>query len=223
MKPLILSIDTTREFGSLALTQAGETVEEVLLHAPEGFGRILFERIRRLLDSGGFGLEQIDMYAASSGPGSFTGVRVGLACIKGLAEATGKPAIGVSNLAALAEFGKLDRRVVVIDARRGEVYAALYDANGNATIPESAIRFPDFLARLPRGPLEFLATDFTPFRASLCGTPFEHAPIRDVPCAQAAAIGRIAARRFELGLLLEPAALDANYVRRADAEMLWRD
>ncbi|MDQ2898919.1 MAG: tRNA (adenosine(37)-N6)-threonylcarbamoyltransferase complex dimerization subunit type 1 TsaB, partial [Acidobacteriota bacterium] len=163
------------------------------------------------------------LYAAASGPGSFTGVRVGLACIKGLAEATGKPAIAVSNLAALAEFGRLDRRGAVIDARRGEVYAALYDAHGNATIAEAAIRFPDFLAGLTPGPIEFLATDFAPFRASLAGTPFAHARVGEVPRAQAAAIGKIAARQFESGLVADPAALDANYVRRADAEMRWRD
>ncbi|MDQ6708379.1 MAG: tRNA (adenosine(37)-N6)-threonylcarbamoyltransferase complex dimerization subunit type 1 TsaB [Acidobacteriota bacterium] len=203
------------------MTQAGETLEEVLLHAPEGFGQILFERIRRMLDSCGSGLERIDLYAAASGPGSFTGVRVGLACVKGLAEATGKPAVAVSNLSALAEFGTLDRRATVIDARRGEVYAALYDARGDAVIPEAAIRFADFLASLPPGPLEFLASDFTPFHASLAGTPFEHARIGEVPRAQAAAIGRIAARRFESTAL--DTNLDANYVRRADAEMLWRD
>lgn len=221
VSPLILSIDTTREFGSLALTQGGDTLDEVLLHAPDGFGQILFERIGRLLDRHGFGLERLDAYAAASGPGSFTGVRVGLACVKGLAEATGKPAVAVSNLRTLAEFGTLDRRAAVIDARRGEVYAALYNARGDAMIPESVIRFPDFVASLPPGPLEFLATDFTPFRASLAGTPFEHARIGEVPRAQAAAIGKIAARQFELAGL--GANLDANYVRRAEAEMLWRD
>lgn len=223
MKPLILSVDSTREFGSLALTQGGETLDEVTLHAPEGFGQILFDQIRGLLNGRGLGLEHIDLYAAASGPGSFTGVRVGLACVKGLAEATGKPAIAVSNLAALAEFGTLDRRAAVIDARRGEVYAALYDANGHTTIPEAVVRFSDFLAGLSPGPLEFLATDFAPFGASLSGTPFEESLIGEVPRAQAAAIGRIAARRFASGRVSDPAALDANYVRRADAEMRWRD
>ena len=70
-------------------------------------------------------LEEIDCFAAASGPGSFTGVRVGLAAVKGLAEALGKPAVGISNLRALSLFGKAALRAVVLDARRGEVYGAV--------------------------------------------------------------------------------------------------
>ena len=70
----------------------------------------------------------MDCFAAASGPGSFTGVRVGLAAVKGLAEAAGKRVVAVSNLRALAFFGSAPLRATVIDARRGEVYAALYNS-----------------------------------------------------------------------------------------------
>ncbi len=75
----------------------------------------------------------VDCFAAASGPGSFTGVRVGLACVKGLAEALGKPAVAVSNLRAIASFGTAPWRAVVLDARRGEIYGAVYDAAGGSS------------------------------------------------------------------------------------------
>ncbi|MDQ6699017.1 MAG: tRNA (adenosine(37)-N6)-threonylcarbamoyltransferase complex dimerization subunit type 1 TsaB [Acidobacteriota bacterium] len=220
---LILAIDTTNEFGSIAVAREHELIEEVPVHAPDGFGAILFDRIERLLDRCGIGLKDIHLYAAASGPGSFTGVRIGLACVKGLAEAMGKQAVAVSNLAALAEYGMSDRRATVIDARRGQIYGALYGAEGKALVAESVSRFPDFLATLPDGPVEFLSTDFEPFRASLAGTRFANATITMAPRAQAAAIARIAARRLASGDTDDPSRLDANYVRRSEAELLWSD
>ena len=87
---MILAIDTTHEFGSTALLAGEELLEEVLLHAENGFGQILYGQLSRLLDRHGCRVQDIDCFAAASGPGSFTGVRVGLACIKGLAEAVSK-------------------------------------------------------------------------------------------------------------------------------------
>ena len=70
----------------------------------------------------------MDAFASASGPGSFTGVRVGLTAVKGLAEATGRKVIAVSNLQALAWHGSRPLRAAVLDARRGEVYGGVYDA-----------------------------------------------------------------------------------------------
>ena len=70
-------------------------------------------------------------------PGSFTGVRIGLACVKGLAEAYGKPVVAVSNLEVLAAFGEAPLRAVVLDARRGEVYGAVYNDRGEVILPEA--------------------------------------------------------------------------------------
>jgi tRNA threonylcarbamoyladenosine biosynthesis protein TsaB len=78
-------------------------------------------------------LVEIDCFAAASGPGSFTGVRVGLSAVKGMAAALGKPAAGISNLRALASFGNLEP---AIEARRGEVYTAVYDAELRLVSPE---------------------------------------------------------------------------------------
>ena len=213
----VLAVDTTAEFGSIALAD-----EEIPIHAPEGFGGLIFAHIERLLARAGMRLEDIDGLAAAAGPGSFTGVRIGLACVKGLAEATGKPAFAISNLAALAKFGSTHYRVPIIDARRGEVYAALYDAQGNALLPETVCPFPALLERLPAGPVEFIAQNFGPFEAALAGTRFAQYPVVTAPRAIAAIVAQIAANRLASGASGDPAGLDANYIRRSDAELLFK-
>jgi len=219
----ILSIDTTSEFGSIALVQGGEVVWESLMHAPEGFGQMLFGRIAAALESAGWPLGWIDCLAAASGPGSFTGVRVGLAAVKGLAEALGKPAVAVSNLEAVAWHGTAAMRAAVIDARRGQIYGAVYDAGLNVVSPEVVAAFPEWLRALPAGDVQLLSTDPGSFRAALAGTRFEQAGIGTAPRALAGAIGHIAGARLEAGRGADPASLDANYVRRSDAELFWRE
>jgi len=201
---VILSIDTTSEFGSIALTEAHAVIEEVGLHAPEGFGHVLFGHLERLLEKHGTTVHQMECFAAASGPGSFTGVRVGLAAVKGLAEATGKRVVAVSNLRALAFFGSAPLRATVIDARRGEVYAAVYNHRFEIVMPEAVLKFEDWLPTLPKGNCELISTVAA-------------------PRALAAAIGHIAWEDFTAGRSSDPAEIDANYVRRSDAELFWKE
>ena len=223
MTPLILAIDTTHESGSLALARGQDLIQEVVLQAPGGFAHVIYRHLAQLFNRHGVKPAMVDCFAAASGPGSFTGVRVGLACVKGLADALGKPAVAVSNLQALATFGIAPLRAVVLDARRGEIYGAVYDRAGRLAAPEVVTKFPAWLATLPEGDMEFVSTDFTPFRAALAGTRFEHTPIAIAPTALAAAVARIAWARFLGGEASDPAALDANYVRRSDAELFWKE
>ena len=214
---LTLAVDTTAEFGSIAL---GES--EVLLHEPKGFSGALFGQIEMLLARERVTLNDVELFAGASGPGSFTGVRIGLAAIKGLAEVLGRPAIAISNLEALAEYGSAERRAAVIDARRGEIYGAVFDREGKRLVEEAVIQFPKFLDLLGNQAVEWIATDFEPFRAALSGTRFESMPVTTAPRALARRIGEIAARRVKSGSIADPAAIEANYVRRSDAELLFR-
>jgi tRNA threonylcarbamoyladenosine biosynthesis protein TsaB len=223
VKPLILAADTTREFGSLALLRGEEMVEEVLLHSPTGFAHVLFGHLSGLLGRHGVKVERIDCFAAASGPGSFTGVRVGLAFVKGLADALGKPAAAVSNLQALASFGSAPLRATVLDARRGEIYGAVYDDAGRLVSPEVVMKLAAWIERLPEGEMEFVSTDIAPLRAALAGTRFEGAAVVMAPQAIAGAVARIALAALVRGEVGDPAALDANYVRRPDAELLWKE
>jgi tRNA threonylcarbamoyladenosine biosynthesis protein TsaB len=221
--PLLLALDTTHEFGSLALARGEEIVEEILLHAPEGFAQVIYEHLGRLLERHALQPCDIDCFASASGPGSFTGVRVGLACVKGLAEACGKPSLAVSNLQAMACYGSAPLRAVLLDARRGEVYGALYNSAGQAIAPETVAQLPAWLETLPNEGFEFISTDFTLFREALAGTRFKCIPMVTAPRELAAAIARIAYARFVRGEASDPAALDANYVRRSDAELFWKE
>jgi tRNA threonylcarbamoyladenosine biosynthesis protein TsaB len=204
----ILAIDTTAEFGSLALLEDDRVLYEVLLHSPEGFGHVLFLEIEALLARHQVGLEEIDLFASASGPGSFTGVRVGLT---GLAEASGRKVVAISNLQALAWFGTRPLRATVLDARRGEVFGAVYDADLREVSAEVVMPFPAWLATLPAG-AEFITAGY-PLNGVV------DAPIVEAPRALAAAIGKIAMRHPGE----DPAAIDANYVRRSDAELMWKE
>ena len=215
---MILALDTTSEFGSLALLKSGQLLGEHTIHSPDGFGHVLYGELALFLAAQNVMLEQIECFAAASGPGSFTGVRVGLAAIKGLAEATGRPAVAVSNLRAMAYYGSARFRAAVLDARRGEVYGAVYSSSLDLVGEETVSTLADWIASLPAANLEFITTDFGPFQhLTNLGI-----PVVTSPSALAAAVGQIASRVFELGQAVDPAAIDANYVRRSDAELLWK-
>ncbi|HVO98293.1 MAG TPA: tRNA (adenosine(37)-N6)-threonylcarbamoyltransferase complex dimerization subunit type 1 TsaB [Bryobacteraceae bacterium] len=196
----ILSIDTTSELGSIALTEGERVIEEVALHSPEGFAHVLFGEVENLLARHGMTLADVEGYASASGPGTFTGVRVGLTAAKGLADAASRKVVAVSNLKALASLGTGALRAPFLDARRGEIYGAVYDAELNLIRAEVVTKYDTWVASLPEG-VEMISQ----------------------PRPLAGAIGRIAAREFAAGRGLDPAAIDANYVRRSDAELLWKD
>lgn len=180
----ILAIDITTAHGSLALAQDGRLLEEFRLDAPTGYGEIIFAAIDSLLVRHGSKIADIDLFATASGPGTFTGVRMGITVVQGLGEALSKSVVGISNLAALAHTGSGPLRYPTLDARRGEFYTAVYSEAGELIEPESLSSVKPDNALEQSGPL-------------------------------AAAIASIAATRPQQ----DPAALDANYIRRSDAEL----
>lgn len=196
----ILALDTTSELGGVAVRSGGKLVAAETVHAPDGFAHVIFPVIEQVLHEAGIGLRDIDCFAAASGPGSFTGVRVGLSAVKGLAAALGKPAVGVSNLKALASLGTRPLRVPLIDARRNQTYAAVYDADLQPVVPEAVVSLAEWLTQLPKADYEFI-------ELAKAG--------RDLSAAVAAVA--------EKEPWSDPSVLDANYVRRSDAELFWRD
>jgi tRNA threonylcarbamoyladenosine biosynthesis protein TsaB len=224
---LILAVDTTGDSGSIALVSESGVIEEVALASAEGFaplsfGEVLFGEIDALLVRAGVRVQDIAAFASASGPGSFTGVRIGLTAVKGLAEATGRPVVAVSNLQALASFGSGPLRAVVIDARRGEIYGVVYDAALEAVREEVVMKLGAWLASLPEGDLEFV-TPVHPAGGGAIANALVGRRVIEAPRALAGAIGKIALPRWRRGLAQDPAEIDANYVRRSDAELLWKD
>ena len=205
----VLALDTTAERGSLALLDGDRLVEEQVLRGPDGFGHLLFPALTELLERHGWTLPQVDIFAAASGPGSFTGVRVGVSAVKGLAEATGRTVQAISNLRALAGQGTGERRLAVIHARRGEVYTGLY--NGQLQSLE-AERHGPLTSLVPSG-VEMICQEPWP-ELLASGLPFHVAtrPLAGMVAVLALADGGV-----------DPAAIDANYVRRSDADGRWHD
>jgi tRNA threonylcarbamoyladenosine biosynthesis protein TsaB len=197
---MILAIDTTSKLSSIAITDGERIVEEVVLPSAAGLDHVLFSEIENLLARNHVDLAGIDAFASASGPGTFTGVRVGLTAVKAFAEATSRQVVAISNLRAMAIFGTRELRAPWIDARRGEIYGAVYNASLDPVQDEIVMRQDTWLASLP-----------------------QDAEILSEPRPLAGAIGRIAARELSAGRALDPAAVDANYVRRCDAEMQWQD
>ena len=136
---IILGLDTTSNVASVALRRDGATVAEEVLETTDGHAQWIYHMIERVLERAGITLDHVDCFASAVGPGSFTGVRICLAAVKGLADATGKPAAGISNLRALATFGTGDERKPVIDARRGQIYTAIYNSRLELVSPEVLI------------------------------------------------------------------------------------
>jgi tRNA threonylcarbamoyladenosine biosynthesis protein TsaB len=198
--PYVLAIDTTTDPGSIALADGPRLLEEVVLTAPDGYGDVLFLEIERLLARHALTLRDIECFAAASGPGTFTGVRAGLTAAKGFAEAAGSRVVGVSNLQATAWFGSGDLRAPYRNAHRGEVYAGVFDAQLRTVQEEVVTNLDTWTAGLPDGAVPM---------------------VQEHPLARA--IAAIAWERMQAGLTQDPAELDANYVRRADAELMWRD
>jgi tRNA threonylcarbamoyladenosine biosynthesis protein TsaB len=124
----VLAVHTATEIGAIALVEGDTLLAQAQLRVQKTHSQNLWRTVRFILSETGWGLEQIDLWAVSVGPGSFTGVRIGLATVKGLAWITQKPVIGVSTLEVLACSVSPTPYLIcpVLDARHQEVYAAFY-------------------------------------------------------------------------------------------------
>lgn len=211
----IFALDTSSDVASFALHQNGRVLARKTLESPDGFAHVIFPVIEQFLEDSGVRLADVDCFASASGPGSFTGLRVCLSVIKGLAAALNKPAAGISNLRALASLGKSELRAPFIDARRGHLYGALYDAKLNVVIPEEVMPFSAW-----RNVLEPYGYEIIAWNGEMFGVP--HLAYTPAPKSLAIAIAACAAADGS-GKWLDAALLDANYVRRADAQVFWRD
>lgn len=136
-----LAIDTTANTASCAIAEDGRvkaffTVDGLLTHS-----ETMLPMIDEILKKSALSINDIDVFAVANGPGSFTGVRIGVSTVKGLTFSSGKPCVEVSSLAALAEnLNGFDGLCVpVMDARRGQVYTAIYNNEGKCILGDSLI------------------------------------------------------------------------------------
>ena len=152
---LILSVDTTTPAGSVALLENTAVLSEVNSDSTLTFSERLLPAIHFILQTHGFKVQDIDAYALAVGPGSFTGIRIGVSTVKSLTRASGKPVAPVSGLKALAlklqgQGGRLF--CPFLDAKKEEVYTALFESKGGRLeeiIPQGVYSPDDFMSRLP--------------------------------------------------------------------------
>jgi len=213
----------------------GESVGVELHSASVDYSEWLLPATKRVLAGASVRMEDLDLLAVATGPGSFTGVRVGLTTVKAWAEVYGKPVIGVSRLEAMARSLALRTGTGFVaacyDAQRAQLFAALYRVwAGSLTLVESeqvipAVAFVDWVEQQAGArSVSWISLDSElitalptwPKRAA-CGDTMQ----QSVP-QLAVAIGRLAEERAQAGLFSDPLELDANYVRRSDAEIFWK-
>lgn len=149
----ILAVDTTTARESVALVAEGSSLGEARLLSPDGHSRRLLPAIEFLLGSLGLTVAHVEGFAVTAGPGSFTGLRVGLSTVQGLALAAGRPCLAFSALDVLAAraAGAAPQIVALMDAYRGEVFAGRYDAAARP-LAEAELVLPEpWLRALPAG------------------------------------------------------------------------
>lgn len=181
---LLLNIDTSGEQAFVALSQHGAVLAQRKCTTQKEHGAFVQTAIAELVQETGTTLQQVDAVAVTIGPGSYTGLRVGLASAKGLCYALNKPllTIGTLDVWALAGRNLLQQQqlqathiIPLIDARRMEVFAAVFDAKGNELIPPHAqiLDADSYAAHLAAGPVLFLGSGASKWQM-LCQHPHAH-------------------------------------------------
>ena len=213
---LILAVDTTTERESVAVVEAGSVRGEVRLRAVDTHSRRVLPAAAFLLESLGLAPAAVEGYAVAAGPGAFTGLRVGISTVQGLALAAGKPALGLSALDVLAAriAGEAPVLAVMAGAYRGHVFGALYDAEARP-IADAADEEPEaFLARVPSGPVAFIGDGARAHRDLVVARrPEALFPRRGLFLA--GTLGVLAERRMAAGEGVPAAALRPLYLREA--------
>lgn len=203
----------------------------------ETYSSRIFRQLEFLLKELDLSFDSFDLFAVNAGPGSFTGLRVGLTAAKAWADAFCRPVVGVSGLEAVAAeaIAGADHVVPVMDARRGQLYAGSYKRGGGTDCDspmlhpasdDAVMSLEEFQTWLdaPERRAVMLATPARSWLVKLlsAGNSAPQRNIFEVSAVLAPAIGQVAFRKSRLGETVDALRLDANYVRRSDAELNWK-
>ena len=230
---LLLALDTCDSRGSIALLR-DFTVEACAAHPErQEYSSWLIPAVEAMLRQSGVSHAEVEGYAVASGPGSFTGVRVGLTTVKAWSEAFGKPIASVSRLEALASLATSSASLVAgcIDAQRGQVFGGLYCRQGDElqriedemVAPPSA--FLDWVfARAAGQRIGWISLDPQILTAQPRWKEREALGERVELFSEELAprIARLGLHQFAAGKMSNALQLDANYIRRSDAELFWK-
>jgi tRNA threonylcarbamoyladenosine biosynthesis protein TsaB len=221
----ILAVDTATKSCSVAIIDAGSLSAELTTLRDQTHSKHLMELIHKGLGMSGISVAEIDGLAVTIGPGSFTGLRIGVSTIKGLAHALDKPVVGISSLDVLA-WQCADRSYLIcpmLDARKGEVYSAMYrysddtlspKSPGNASAPEAALQ-------KIKEPCVFIGSGAQLYRrniSTVLGDLAHFAP-KSQNIIRSSSVAFLSMERFETHDTVAVADLVPHYIRKSDAEL----
>jgi tRNA threonylcarbamoyladenosine biosynthesis protein TsaB len=230
---LVLAIDTCDSRGSVAALRDDAILAVSEHKAGLDYSSWLLPAVEGVLGQVGFKLGEVDAYAVAAGPGSFTGVRVGLTTVKAWGEVYGKPIAAVSRLEAIAAQATdgAARVAAFVDAQRGQVFGAIYLRGREelARVGEEMViapgEFVEEAVHLACGePICWVSPDAKHLLGVAAWKERERKGerIEEVSATLAGIIGRMGAKRLREGKATDALVLDANYVRRSDAEIFWK-
>jgi tRNA threonylcarbamoyladenosine biosynthesis protein TsaB len=232
---VVLALDTTTRAGSVALVVDDRIVEERSGDAARSHAERLPAELLAVADAHGVRMAEVDLFAVASGPGSFTGLRIGIATIQGLALVTRRRVVGIPAFDALAEIGRRDAPDGALigtwmDAHRRDVFGALYrvvaadsgDAVAPTVVDAASVDAPAALLTrwrqwLDHGDVRFIGDGAVAYRDAISSA-VPGARIAGAPLL-AGAVGRLATGRARSGDTIDPADIRPLYVRRPDAEV----
>jgi tRNA threonylcarbamoyladenosine biosynthesis protein TsaB len=210
---LLLATDTSGKQGGVALARDGSSGAEIVESVPivgGTFSAELIPQIAELLSKHGFTPQSLTGLVAVTGPGSFTGIRVGLTAVKGLAEVLSIPIAAVTSLELLLSCSEEpNRTMAVIDAGRNEVYAAIYKGSARE---ERLLTIEGAAGLAQASGLRVVASD-----ANIAGK-FSEANVVSYRSSEIAA--KLGAGKLKAGDTIDVLALDANYIRKSEAEYM---
>lgn len=221
----ILALDTATKSCSVAIIEAGSLSAELTTLKDQTHSKQLMELIHKGLEMSGFSADELDGLAVTVGPGSFTGLRIGISTIKGLAHALEKPVVGISSLDVLA-WQCADRSYLIcplLDARKGEVYSATYRFNNDTLTPKSPeiASAPEAAIQKIKEPCVFIGSGAQLYRrniSTVLGDLAYFAP-ESQNIIRASSVAFLSMERFETRDTVEAADLVPHYIRKSDAEL----
>jgi tRNA threonylcarbamoyladenosine biosynthesis protein TsaB len=215
---LVLAVDTSRQSGSVTLARGDATSLQILQGKQlDGgmFSAQLVPAIAEVLALASVTKSEIDGFAVCGGPGSFTGLRIGLAAIKGLAEVLRKPVATVSSLEVIAATAGADRVIAMTDASRAEVYLGEFERSGDSMkCMREALCTGEQAARIISSAG---ASAYSPDASVVEAMKREGVSVKMMEYGGSAMVARLGAERLAKGKVVALEALDARYVRQDDS------
>ena len=225
----VLALETATLAGSIAIADDAEgLIGEVKVNVGIAHSERLMPSIEWLLKASGISIKEIDAFGVSIGPGSFTGLRIGLSTAKGFAFAADRPIVPVRTIDAFARTMPFCRHMIcpMLDARKNEVYAGLYRWEDNLCkeiLPQTAIDPADLLKKINE-PVVFMGEGSKIYKdiiAEVIETNAVFAPLSKMS-PSASTVAEIAIEKIRQGVTTDPVSLTPLYIRKSEAEIRWK-